>query len=53
MTQLQLLLAEAMRSLRATLSTTFAATMTVLIAMFLLGSVDRARLVGRSRGRTT
>ena len=37
MTQLQLLLAESMRSLRASLSTTFAATMTVLIAMFLLG----------------
>ena len=37
MTQLQLLLAESIRSLRASLSTTFAATMTVLIAMFLLG----------------
>jgi cell division transport system permease protein len=37
MTQLQLLLAESLRSLRASLSTTFAATMTVLIAMFLLG----------------
>ena len=37
MTQVQLLLAESMRSLRASLSTTFAATMTVLIAMFLLG----------------
>ena len=33
----QLLLAEALRSLRASLSTTFAATMTVLIGMFLLG----------------
>ena len=33
----QLLLAEAMRSVRASLSTTFAATLTVLIGMFLLG----------------
>jgi cell division transport system permease protein len=33
----QLLLAESLRSLRASLSTTFAATMTVLIGMFLLG----------------
>jgi cell division transport system permease protein len=33
----QLLVAEALRSLRASLSTTFAATMTVLIGMFLLG----------------
>jgi cell division transport system permease protein len=33
----QLLLAEALRSVRASLSTTFAATMTVLIGMFLLG----------------
>ena len=33
----QLLLAEAIRSARASLSTTFAATMTVLIGMFLLG----------------
>jgi cell division transport system permease protein len=33
----QMLLAEAMRSIRASLSTTFAATMTVLIGMFLLG----------------
>ena len=33
----RLLLAESLRSLRASLSTTFAATMTVLIAMFLLG----------------
>ena len=32
-----MLFAEAMRSLRASLSTTFAATMTVLIGMFLLG----------------
>jgi len=37
MIQLQLLFAESLRSLRASLSTTFAATMTVLIAMFLLG----------------
>jgi cell division transport system permease protein len=37
MTQVQLLLAESFRSLRASLSTTFAATMTVLIALFLLG----------------
>jgi cell division transport system permease protein len=35
--QLRLLLAEAARSARASLSTTFAATMTVLIGMFLLG----------------
>jgi cell division transport system permease protein len=33
----KLLLAESLRSLRASLSTTFAATMTVLIGMFLLG----------------
>jgi cell division transport system permease protein len=33
----QLLLAESLRSVRASLSTTFAATMTVLIGMFLLG----------------
>jgi cell division transport system permease protein len=33
----KLLLAEALRSVRASLSTTFAATMTVLIGMFLLG----------------
>ena len=33
----QMLMAEALRSLRASLSTTFAATMTVLIGMFLLG----------------
>jgi cell division protein FtsX len=33
----QMLLSEAMRSIRASLSTTFAATMTVLIGMFLLG----------------
>jgi cell division transport system permease protein len=33
----RLLLAEALRSVRASLSTTFAATMTVLIGMFLLG----------------
>jgi cell division transport system permease protein len=33
----QMLFAEAMRSVRASLSTTFAATMTVLIGMFLLG----------------
>jgi cell division transport system permease protein len=33
----QLLLAESLRSIRASLSTTFAATMTVLIGMFLLG----------------
>jgi cell division transport system permease protein len=35
--RLRLLLAEAARSARASLSTTFAATMTVLIGMFLLG----------------
>jgi cell division transport system permease protein len=35
--QFRLLLAEAARSARASLSTTFAATMTVLIGMFLLG----------------
>ena len=35
--RVQLLFAEALRSARASLSTTFAATMTVLIAMFLLG----------------
>ena len=35
--RLQLLMAEALRSLRASLSTTVAATMTVLIGMFLLG----------------
>jgi cell division transport system permease protein len=33
----QMLFGEAMRSIRASLSTTFAATMTVLIGMFLLG----------------
>jgi cell division transport system permease protein len=33
----QMLISEAMRSIRASLSTTFAATMTVLIGMFLLG----------------
>jgi cell division transport system permease protein len=33
----QMLLAESLRSVRASLSTTFAATMTVLIGMFLLG----------------
>jgi cell division transport system permease protein len=35
--RLQMLFSEAMRSIRASLSTTFAATMTVLIGMFLLG----------------
>jgi cell division transport system permease protein len=35
--RLQMLISEAMRSIRASLSTTFAATMTVLIGMFLLG----------------
>jgi len=33
----QMLISEALRSIRASLSTTFAATMTVLIGMFLLG----------------
>ena len=42
----QLLFAEALRSARASLSTTFAATMTVLIGMFLLGVCDRDRHVG-------
>jgi cell division transport system permease protein len=35
--RVRLLIAEALRSVRASLSTTFAATMTVLIGMFLLG----------------
>ncbi len=37
MSRLRLVASEAMRSLGANLSTTFAATMTVLIGMFLLG----------------
>ena len=37
---------EAWRSLAANVSTTFAATMTVLIGMFILGLFDRARHVG-------
>ena len=35
--RLRLLIAEAWRSLAANISTTFAATMTVLVGMFLLG----------------
>jgi cell division transport system permease protein len=37
MTRFRLVIAEAVRSMRANLSTSFAATMTVLIGMFLLG----------------
>ncbi|MDH4178755.1 MAG: hypothetical protein OEV72_14395, partial [Thermoleophilia bacterium] len=37
MTRLRLVASEAVRSMRANLSTSFAATMTVLIGMFLLG----------------
>ena len=52
MTRLRLVVAEAFRSLGANLSTTIAATMTVLIGMFLLGLFV---LLGTwvYRGRTT
>ena len=47
MTRFKLVFSEAVRSIAANLSTSIAATMTVLIGMFLLGLFDRARQLGR------
>ena len=47
MTRFKLVFSEAVRSIGANLSTSIAATMTVLIGMFLLGLFDRARDLGR------
>ena len=44
--RLRLVVAEALRSLGANMSTTVAATLTVLIGMFVLGLFDRARHLG-------
>ena len=38
MTRLRMIMSEAWRSLTASMSTTIAATMTVLVALFVLGS---------------
>ena len=53
MTRFKLVFSEAVRSIGANLSTTIAATMTVLIGMFLLGLFDRARHAGSSRWSAT
>ena len=47
MTRFKLVFSEAIRSIGANLSTSIAATMTVLIGMFLLGLFDRPRQLGR------
>ena len=52
MNRFKVVLAEAWRSITASISTTIAATMTVLIGMFLVGLLI-ASAPGRSRGATT
>ena len=48
--KVSVVVAEAWRSLTASLSTTLASALTVLIGMFLVGLADRARHLGATRG---